>query len=346
LHLNIECRFRISIFEFRIYSIVFPFFPALMQMVASDTHSPHRVLVIHQGALGDFILTFPALALLKHQIGPVDVLCRSGLGRVADRLGLSECHYSIDAAAFVSLFTTAVDHPASRILSAYDTILLLSFSESVEDALRCCLTSRIVRIPPRPRGHQKIHVAEFIVDALRTAGLVHPSGDWAGIINREGQQHRRNVDPDRVLLHPGAGSLEKRWPLTHVRALFGRLQNIGMDSVIILGPAEWDLAPLISDDWDSAPIRRISDLDLLMDTLEGAGGLIGNDSGVSHLSAWMEVPTVACFGPTDPICWRPLGPRVEIVQPSRRHNDADFPGDLSRISPEQVLEAWLNLRHA
>ena len=313
-------------------------------MVPSDTQAPHRVLVIHQGALGDFILTFPALALLKHQIGPVDVLCRSGLGYVANRLDLSERYYSIDTAAFVSLFTSTVDRPALRILTAYDTILLLSFSESVEHALRRCLKARIVRVPPRPSVHHKIHVSEFIVEGLRSAGLLAPTGDLTDAIARPRRCHRRGAVEDRILLHPGASSHEKRWPLEHFRTLFRQLQNIGMNPVIILGPAEWDLSPLISESWDGAPVRRITELGLLMDALENAGGLVGNDSGVSHLSAWMAVPTVACFSPTDPICWRPIGPSVSVVQPPRGKSSEAAVSDMSRISPEHVLKAFTDLR--
>jgi len=302
--------------------------------------------VIHQGALGDFILTFSALGLLKQQIGPVDVLCRSGPGRVACRLGLAERRYSIDAAAFVSLFTDAIDPPAERILRNYDTILLISFSEAVEQVLRRCLRGRVFRVSPRPPDHQRVHVAEFIVEALRAAGLVESPGAIVGPMGRSGSRNRHGVDPDRILLHPGAGSLRKRWPLRHFKTIFGRLQRRGMAPEILIGPAELDVAPRIAAGWEKAQPLVISDPDRLMDNLETAGGLIGNDSGVSHLSAWMGVPTVACFGPTDPARWRPVGPRVSVLRPSRGGSDHALGSDMSRISPERVLAAFMKLRGA
>ncbi len=41
---------------------------------------------------------------------------------------------------------------------------------------------------------------------------------------------------------------------------------------------------------------------------------LGNDTGITHLAAMLGMPTIAIFGPSDPVIWRPLGPQVEIIQ--------------------------------
>ena len=46
-----------------------------------------NLLIIHQGALGDFILTFPAIIRLQKYYGGIDVLCQSGLGKLAESTG-------------------------------------------------------------------------------------------------------------------------------------------------------------------------------------------------------------------------------------------------------------------
>ena len=48
------------------------------------------LLIIHQGALGDFILTFTAIIRLRQYYSAVDVLCQSQLGKLAHKLGLAE----------------------------------------------------------------------------------------------------------------------------------------------------------------------------------------------------------------------------------------------------------------
>jgi ADP-heptose:LPS heptosyltransferase len=41
---------------------------------------------------------------------------------------------------------------------------------------------------------------------------------------------------------------------------------------------------------------------------------VGNDAGPTHLAALMGVPTVAIFGPSDPVRWSPVGPKVSLVR--------------------------------
>jgi ADP-heptose:LPS heptosyltransferase len=43
-------------------------------------------------------------------------------------------------------------------------------------------------------------------------------------------------------------------------------------------------------------------------------GFIGGDSGPVHIAAALGVPTVALFGPTDPIRTGPLGSQVTVVR--------------------------------
>ena len=38
---------------------------------------------------------------------------------------------------------------------------------------------------------------------------------------------------------------------------------------------------------------------------------IGNDSGPTHLAAWLGIPTLALFGPSNATHWAPRGRKVE-----------------------------------
>ena len=51
-------------------------------------------------------------------------------------------------------------------------------------------------------------------------------------------------------------------------------------------------------------------LEELAGVLASASLYLGNDSGVTHLAAAVGAPTIAVFGPTDPVIWAPVGPRV------------------------------------
>jgi heptosyltransferase-3 len=91
-----------------------------------------------------------------------------------------------------------------------------------------------------------------------------------------------------------------------------------------------------------------SDLAELAALLESAGGYIGNDSGASHLAAYLGLPTTVIFGPADPARWAPFGRAVAIVRPGLQCRpcfetdkaNCDDPQCLEDIRPHEVLEAF------
>jgi ADP-heptose:LPS heptosyltransferase len=78
------------------------------------------------------------------------------------------------------------------------------------------------------------------------------------------------------------------------------------------------------------------------------GCYLGNDSGVTHLAAALDIPTVAVFGPTDPALWGPLGDRVTILS---RRKEGCHVGDgacqgcncLDLVTAEDVMRALANM---
>ncbi|MER3484977.1 MAG: hypothetical protein C4345_02345, partial [Chloroflexota bacterium] len=57
---------------------------------------------------------------------------------------------------------------------------------------------------------------------------------------------------------------------------------------------------------------------------------VGNDSGVTHLAAALDVPVVALFGPTDPRMWAPRGSYVSVLWKGH---------EITAITVGEVLEA-------
>ncbi|MGH7897816.1 MAG: glycosyltransferase family 9 protein, partial [Candidatus Binatia bacterium] len=111
-----------------------------------------------------------------------------------------------------------------------------------------------------------------------------------------------------LVLHPGSGGRGKRWSRVGFEQIAERWLRRRRQVIAVLGPAERDEGPA----WDRHGIKVLSDLDLLdVAVLLGASGAyLGNDSGLSHLAAVMGSSGVALFGPTDPLRWRPLSPRI------------------------------------
>ena len=115
---------------------------------------------------------------------------------------------------------------------------------------------------------------------------------------------------------------------------------------MLLGPAEADIEALLKQrsvnplEWVKCTSFRA-----LLQMLGMAGGYVGNDSGISHLAAFLGIPTVVIFGPSDAVRWRPLGANVRVVTPSescRQDIDAKRAGIsedkiFSQIAPDRVL---------
>jgi ADP-heptose:LPS heptosyltransferase len=85
--------------------------------------------------------------------------------------------------------------------------------------------------------------------------------------------------------------------------------------------------------------------------LKAGGGFIGNDSGVSHLAAFIGLPTVAVFGPSDPEIWKPMGRAVKVVRSDLECSPCFETKTVgceeiecfNRITPETVLASFYGL---
>jgi heptosyltransferase III len=344
-----------------------------------------RLFAIHQGALGDVITSFPALSLLKESGFEVDLACRRSIGTMARELGIARTNTDSESVLFSSIYSDIpeADSRLCRFLSAYDVLLAFSFSDALLANLKTLSGKPTFRVPPRPAPSERIRVQEHLVAGAKNAGLLKDGFDQ---IRPSLFQDLRipGFDGRKILLHPGSGSPTKNWPLKHFVELEKMLAQAGFHPVFLLGPAEETMeADILKSRPESrrdgrlqennprpetqghtfiyrgkrkeenfpADILKTSDLKVVGDNLKSAGGYIGSDSGVAHLAAWLGVPTLAVFGPTDPLRWKPAGRRVEIV-----HSEPDcgpcFETEkercknidcLSRIYPTLVRDAFLNL---
>ena len=148
------------------------------------------------------------------------------------------------------------------------------------------------------------------------------------------------------MLHPGAGSYRKRWPMTNFFEVEAVLKSDGLEPEFILGPAEEDLEDGLLH--PERTVHALTDLLDLVDLLKSAGGFIGNDSGPSHLAAFLGLPATVIFGPADFKRWTPLGRYVEIVRPvmacrpcfETEKANCDNPECLTKTTPRQVIRAF------
>jgi ADP-heptose:LPS heptosyltransferase len=117
---------------------------------------------------------------------------------------------------------------------------------------------------------------------------------------------------DPVLLFPGAGWPQKRWPLDRFVELAARIEREGREVRLLFAPGEEALA---GEAARILPSRvTVTAGHDMFGQLMRARAVVANDSGPAHLAAALGLPTVALFGPTHPAVCGPLGDRVTVLR--------------------------------
>ncbi len=117
-----------------------------------------------------------------------------------------------------------------------------------------------------------------------------------------------------VVIQPGSGKPSKCWHLDNFLAVAKKLASEGFDVVFLLGPAELDRFSDATIKNISSVARCLTNLSLaqVLGLLSCANAFVGNDSGITHLAAALGVRTLAVFGPTNSVVYRPIGSAVTV----------------------------------
>jgi heptosyltransferase III len=149
-----------------------------------------------------------------------------------------------------------------------------------------------------------------------------------------------------VLMHPGAGAVWKRWPADRFASTGLALLGRGLTVALVEGPADAEAVAAVQDH-AGRPFPVLPPLEprALGAILAQTPCYVGNDSGVTHLAGVSGAPTVALFGPTDPVTWGPLGKTVVLrhcavgSHPRRGIRVCDDPQCLQAIAVDEVIRA-------
>jgi len=282
-------------------------------------------MLIHQAALGDFVVTWPLLRAWS----PVKTCVVAPLSKA--RLAASEFPHvmpsDIESPVWSSLFGQG-----DSCRPAFEVELIVSFVSNEGDAFTRHMrdfwpSAKIVCVTPRAPAEWRGHVHDWHVAQLRAAGVTVRAGLPALRSNAAGP----------VVVHPGAGGESKRWPADRFEQLIAQLRGRGVSVRVIMGEAEFD-GPGAAELMRFLHEENVACESLLQlaDRIRGARLFIGNDSGPTHLAAQLGVPTLALFGPTSPDNWRPLGPAVRVLSPA-----ASAP--MTWLSVDEAMEAALRV---
>jgi ADP-heptose:LPS heptosyltransferase len=159
-----------------------------------------------------------------------------------------------------------------------------------------------------------------------------------------------DVDDDNTtVIHPGAGSGARRWPIARYAAV-ARVERDAGRRVLVTGTTEERRRAARVAAGGRVPSRDVvagrTDLNALIGIVAGAGRVICGDTGVAHLATALGTPSVVLFGPTRPARWGPPPSRAHIALWAGRngnpHGRRVDPG-LLEISVRDVVQALAQL---
>lgn len=301
--------------------------------------SPPAILILRALGLGDFLTAVPAYRALRraHPAASVVLAAPPGLRPLLDL----DC--GIDRLLPVAgLGTRRWPIPTPELA----VNLHGRGPQSIDDLLAT----------GAPRIITHTHPERLMIPGLDWDEEQHEVARWCRLLASGGvaadpadlllpAPRQPSPDPGAIVLHPGAASPARRWPVDRFAAVARVLAARGEKVVITGNGKERSLASAVVQAAGLPPDHLLAgtlDLIGLASVVAGARLLVCGDTGVAHLGSAFATPSVLLFGPTPPARWGPppSGPHRVLWSGTTGdpHATSPDPG-LLKITVEQVLGA-------
>ncbi len=301
-----------------------------------------KTFIHHDGALGDVLLSLPAIGLIKRDSGFIHLAARADTADLLKKAGWVDRISPAGSSLFLSLHTGNPDARAVNFLSEFGRAFVFTaledspFAGNIKRVVPD--TKTVLTIPPGGTGK---HVAGFRLAQLQAGsnnqctqeatgscrGKAHCPGnpllEFPPVYRKRAEQALSNAGYDNpsvplIAMHPGSGGTRKRWPIEHFFELAERMEKDSNPFFIILsGPAENSILGQRIDEFAGSHQRvahvRNEELVTVSALLSMCSLYIGNDSGITHLASSVGGKVIALFGPTDPLLWKPCGHTAHVV---------------------------------
>ncbi|MDX8404819.1 MAG: lipopolysaccharide heptosyltransferase II, partial [Mariprofundus sp.] len=307
--------------------------------------------------IGDVVMAQPAMrAIVDHYLAPnpdlrITISGRGWLNELLPWLNLPQTHFSAQPikADITFLFPNSFRSVWQARLAGNRRVI------GYRGQWRRLLLSDALphRINTRHQHHRDFHLdlaAQMGIDTeQRNVDLRAPEGAL-----KRGQQAMRahGLDPERVItLAPGAQfGAAKCYPEAGFRDVCRTLTSAGWQP-LILGMAEDKptgdriLAGLTTPHWNCAGETTLAEA---LQLIAASRLMLCNDSGLMHIAAGLDIPTIAPFGATDPERTAPDGKAVHLLyQPAacspclqRECNVSGHPC-MANITPRMLSDACI-----
>ena len=285
-----------------------------------------RILVIRGGAIGDFILTLPALKALRvaRPQAHIEILGYKHIAVLAENRFYAQAVRSIEYGRLARFFARNAELPAdlADYFASFDLIVsyLYDPDQVFEINLRRCGVENLICGPARiveNAGHAAQQLAQPIeqlgINVVDFAERLFPSTED----RKFAREFLASMPQPIIAIHPGSGSHEKNWSLENWIGLFSPSSCFADFErlLVISGEADQAQTEQLEHEWKNRDVRFARNLQLpqLAAVLEDAI-FVGHDSGISHLAAAAGASCILLFGPTNPDVWAPKNENVQVLR--------------------------------
>lgn len=289
------------------------------------------VVIIHPGALGDVLLSVPAIRYVRTQFPSHHlVLCANEpVARLLCECGEVDAWFSAEDRVLSLLFggsTEPTGVPKEWLLSCDLAIGWIDDEGGcVASSLRKCGAKDVRVRSPFSIGLHARHQADRFLETLHGQSKEGLPPSRLSLPDRLREralsylyERRVRTDQPLVVVHPGSGSRHKCSSPKVFASAMHALQKDGASFLIVEGPADHEsVGSLLAHVPVDLTLVQGIDLATLAGVLALSRLFIGHDSGITHLSALLGIQTVALFGPTEPERWAPRGNHIAVTRGDR-----------------------------
>lgn len=310
-------------------------------MIPTQLTDIKRILIRSANWVGDAVMTTPAMAVIRHTfpgahitllakpwVMPVfkhnphvdELMEYDAAGRHKNALGVMRLARDLKGPRFdlAILFQNAFE--AALIVWLAGIPKRLGFTTDGRDLL---LTHRVRTW----RALKKGHLVDYYIGLLTGAGMLpteeRPPALYLTETERQTARHYlTGVIPNQgkaiIGINPGATyGTAKRWPAERYVELSRRfITEFGAHVLIFGGPGEANLGREMAFAIGAgcSNLCNRTSLREAMALIDCCHAFVTNDSGLMHVAAALNIPTVAVIGPTDVAATGPINPLSILVQ--------------------------------
>ena len=302
-----------------------------------------KILVIRGGAIGDFILTLPAIAALRRQFpeAHLEVLGYPHIVQLALAGGLANRVQSIEARGLAGFFARGGELAEELVDYFSEFEVIVSYLYDPDEIFKVnvgrCTSGQFIAGRHRPDEKAKLHATAVYLKPLERLAIF--DADPVPRLSFESGRQAGHGGPsvNRIALHPGSGSERKNWPEANWAELLQYLvHSTELNLLLVGGEAEGERLQRLAAALPPARAGVAHSLPLaeLAARLQGCSGFIGHDSGISHLAAAVGLDALVLWGDTSSEeIWRPMGDKVTVLRAEE---------GLGNLSVQRVVEAMQN----